>query len=78
MSDSNPVHGLISGASAGAVASVVCAPLDITKVGKSVRCSDVIVSLIVESSLYCELQCSGGVWCGVYIPSYWRCHYLIV
>jgi hypothetical protein len=43
-----------------------------------VRCSDVIVSLIVESSLYCELQCSGGVWCGVYIPSYWRCHYLIV
>ena len=30
--ENNPVHGLISGASAGVVASIICAPLDIAKV----------------------------------------------
>jgi len=34
--DNNPVHGLISGASAGVVASIICAPLDITKVNSDV------------------------------------------
>lgn len=38
--EDNPVHGLISGASAGVVSSIICAPLDITKV-----CVDHLFSL---------------------------------
>ena len=51
----NPMHGLISGASAGVVASVVCAPLDLAKV--QFNFCDIVIFEEFEQWTYVYILC---------------------